>query len=94
MQNVLDGIYSLMPFFDLLMVIFMVVKIILMLGFRSFNIGYFITSYFRFYERSRIDEAHNRSRRWYVMLNNYINYYTYLWLFLCVLSYMAYGKIY
>ncbi len=94
MQTLLSSIYAAMPFLDVLMLVLILVKIILILGFRNFDLVYFVASYFRFYEQSSREDARNRSRRWYVGLNNYINYYTYLWMLLCVITYMAYGKFY
>ncbi|MEP6512842.1 MAG: hypothetical protein ABJA79_03170 [Parafilimonas sp.] len=94
MENVLSIIRVLMPFFHGLAAFGLILKIILMLGFRNFDLPYFVLSYFRFYGRSDFQMAENKQRRLYVRLNNLVNYYTYVWAFLCLICLLAFGSLY
>ena len=94
MENILSALRTLMPVLHVLAAFGLIIKIVLILVFKRFDLPYFVVSYFRFYERSDWQMAEGRQRRAYVRLNNFINYYTYVWLFLCIISLLAFGSLY
>ena len=94
MESVLQAIHVLMPAFHVLLVLSLILKIVLMTGFRSFDLPYLFLSYFRFYSDSEKQMgSSNTWRKRYVTLNNYLNIYTYIWIFLCVVNLLFFGTI-
>jgi len=93
-DSLLEAIHVLMPVFHALMVLSLILKIILMTGFRNFDLPYLCLSYFRFYSASEREMATNTWRKRYVTLNNYLNIYTYTWLFLCIVDLLFFGTIF
>ncbi len=93
MENALSAIRLLMPFFHIITAAGLIIKIFLMLGFRNFDLPYLVASYFRFYERSDLQMAEGKQRRAYVKSNNIINYYTYTYIFLCLICLLAFGSL-
>jgi hypothetical protein len=93
MESLLQAIHILMPAFHVLLVLSLILKIVLMTGFRSFNLPYLFLSYFRFYSDSEKQMSHNNWRKWYVTANNYINFYAYFWVFLCIVNLLFFGTI-
>jgi hypothetical protein len=64
-----------------------------MIGFRNFDLPYFVLSYFRFYNETERQMGGNTSRRRYVTLNNYLNIYAYVWIF-CALSTFYFSELF
>ena len=94
MQDILADLIFLLPLLHISIVLLLITKIVLMLGFRKFDFLYLIGSYFRFYRSDAADETDNKSRKLYVKLNNYINYYCYGWVLVCIFCLVVLGKIY
>ncbi|HYK47001.1 MAG TPA: hypothetical protein VEV83_17610 [Parafilimonas sp.] len=93
METLFEAIHVAMPVFHVLMVISLILKIVLMTGFRHFDLPYFVISYFRFYSETERQMGGNAARRRYVILNNYINIYTYVWIFLCIINILFFGTL-
>jgi hypothetical protein len=93
MESVLQTIHVLMPAFHVLLALSLILKIILMVGFRSFDLPYLFLSYFRFYSESEKRMSGNNRRRRYVTANNYINVYAYFWIFLCIINLLFFGSL-
>ena len=93
MDSVFEAIHVLMPVFHVLLVLSLILKIILMTGFRNFDLPYLFLSYFRFYNESEKQMSTNSARKRYVTLNNYLNIYAYVWIFLCIVNLIFYGTI-
>jgi len=93
MESLFAAIHVLMPVFHVLLILCLILKIILMTGFRNFDLPYLFLSYFRFYTESEKQMAGNTARKRYVILNNYLNIYTYVWIFLCVVNLLFFGSI-
>ena len=93
METLFEAIHVLMPVFHILMVLSLVLKIVLMMGFRNFDLPYLFLSYFRFYNDAEKHTGGNTARRRYVTLNNYLNVYAYVWVFLCIVNLLFFGTI-
>ena len=93
MESVFQVIHALMPLFHILLVLGLIMKIVLMTGFRNFDLPYLFLSYFRFYGESEKQMSRNNWRSWYVRANNYINFYAYLWAFLCIVNLIFFGSL-
>ena len=93
MESVFQAIHTLMPLFHILLILSLLLKIILMRGFRAFDVPYLFLSYFRFYTDSEKQMSRNAWRKWYVNANSYINFYAYLWVLICVINLFFYGSI-
>ena len=93
MESVLQTIHILMPAFHVLLALSLILKIILMVSFRSFDLPYLFLSYFRFYSESEKRMSGNTRRRRYVTANNYINFYAYFWIFLCTINLLFFGSL-
>jgi len=94
MESLFEAIHVLMPVFHVLLVLSLIVKIILMTGFRNFDLPYLFLSYFRFYSDSEKQMSSNAWRKRYVNLNNYLNIYAYVWIFLCIVDLLFFGTIF
>jgi len=94
METVFEAIHVLMPVFHVLLVLSLLLKIILMTGFRSFDLPYLFFSYFRFYNETEKQISRNSWRRRYVSLNGYLNMYAYIWVFLCILDLLFFRTIF
>lgn len=93
MEIVLNFIYSMMPFFHILAAILLILKVYLILNFRNFDLGYLLSSYFRFYQKRDLEIANSKNRKKFIVINNYVNYYTYAWVFLCIIIIAAFGTL-
>ena len=93
METLFEAIHVAMPVFHVFMVISLILKIVLMIGFRHFDLPYFVLSYFRFYNETERQTGGNTARRRYVILTNYINIYTYVWIFLCIINILFFGTL-
>lgn len=94
MQDILADLFFLLPFLHISIVLLLITKIVLILGFRKFDFLYLIGSYFRFYRPDAADDTDKKSRKLYVKLNNYINYYCYFWVAICLVCWIVFGKLY
>ena len=93
MENVLSIIYTILPVLHVLLIAGLITKIILMTGFRNFDLPYLVSSYFRFYDKDdNNNTTSNPKRKLYVVMNNYINYYTYFWVLICLICLLAFGN--
>ena len=93
METFFEAINVLMPVFHILLALSLIVKIVLMSGFRNFDLPYLVLSYFRFYNEAERNMGGNISRRRFVTLNNYLNIYAYVWIFLCIVNLLFFGTI-
>jgi len=94
MESVFEAIHVLMPLFHTLLVLSLILKIVLMTGFRNFDLPYLFLSYFRFYNGTEKQMRGNSWRRRYVTLNNYLNIYAYIWIFFCIVDLLFFGTIF
>ena len=94
MDSLFEAIHVLMPAFHILLVLTLILKIVLMTGFRNFDLPYLVLSYFRFYSESERQMGGNTWRKRYVTLNNYLNIYAYIWIFLCIINLLFFGTIF
>jgi hypothetical protein len=94
MESLFEAIHVLMPVFHTLLVLSLILKIVLMTGFRSFDLPYLFLSYFRFYNDSEKQMSSNTWRKRYVTFNNYLNIYAYVWIFLCIVNLLFFGTIF
>lgn len=92
MEDIVDFLYLSLPVLHILLVVGIVLKIILMIGFRNFDFPYLLSSYFRFYDKDD-NNSSNAKRKLYVTMNNYINYYTYFWVLACIICLLAFGSL-
>lgn len=89
---ILSSFYASLPVLHILVLLGLLIKIILPMGFNSLNPVYVFTSYFKFYNKEAAQTSNNW-RRLYVRINNPINYFTYFWLFVCLMCLIAFGDI-
>ena len=94
MEIILSTLHGMLPIFHVIMIIGIIGKAALIIGFRNFDLPYLVGSYFRFYGDMDKLNATNQWRKKYIFINNLLNYYAYLWVVLCVVSLLVFGNIY
>lgn len=75
------------------MAILFLLKTGLTVTFRKIDLPYILGSFFKLYKKGDVKSTNNLWRKRYMILNNPINYYTYLWLLLCALNILVFGDL-
>jgi len=85
MDQVLEILRNIIPYLHVITAILVVVKAFFVFRNKGFNVPAVIGSFFRIYSQSDVQTSHNETRRQYMRINNFINYYLYFWVFVTII---------
>ena len=94
MDQALEILRNIIPYLHVITAILIIVKAIFVFRNKGFNVPAVIGSFFRIYSQSDVQTSHNEARRQYMRVNNFINYYLYLWIFLSIIMLVVYQCLY
>ena len=81
-----------MCYLHILTAVLILFKAILAFKNRGGNVPAIVTSFFRFYSRSDFYMSTNKDRKEYMLTNNVINIYVYVWVFLTVIFFVVFHR--
>jgi ACR3 family arsenite efflux pump ArsB len=84
-DSFLEFLYKILPALHVLAVIALLLKMIVIFRAKGFNIAAVFASLFRIYTRSERYMTNNINRQQYMRINNYINYYLYIWILITII---------
>ena len=90
MDQVFEFLYSIRIGLHIIAGIAVIIKMFLVFGSKGFNLPAYVFSFFRLYSSSDKQISSNPSRQKYMKLNNIINYYLYVWLFITIILLLVY----
>jgi len=82
MDSILQLLFISWPYLHLLAAIALLIKAWFVFGNRGFDVPGFMLSFFRIYSRRDVQVQNKRKRAVYMQVNNLVNYYLYIWLFI------------
>ena len=80
-----EFLYKILPALHVLAGIALLTKMIVVFRAKGFNIPAVFVSFFRIYSKSKRYMTNNISRQQYMRINNYINYYLYIWILITII---------
>jgi hypothetical protein len=92
MDSVIELIHELMPALCIIALLAFAFKTVLVFSYKGFDIPALIVSFFRLYGSAEKEMASQKKRVNYMKLNNYINYYFYIFSFLFILMLVIFKK--
>ena len=90
MDEILSFIHDILPFFHILALTIVLVKICWVINTKGFDFSAIIISFFRIYNEAELHSSSNKKRFKYMRFNNISNYYLYIWLFITLLIYVIF----
>ena len=90
MNNFIEFVHAVMPVLHALAIIALLLKIIIISQYKGFEIPYFLRSFFRMYNYIDKSNTSNEKRLRFMKINNLLNIYLYLWIFLTLVMFIIY----
>jgi len=94
MDQFLEFLHNILPGLHVLAAIAFIVKMIIVFRNKGFNLPALFVSLFRIYSRSDKYMTNNKARQQYIVMNNYINYYLYIWAFITLIVFIVFQSPY
>lgn len=94
MDQLFEFLYRILPVLHVLAGIAFITKMVLIFRKRGINMGAVFISFFRIYTKSDKRMTNSKTRHRYMMLNNSINYYMYIWALITVIIFIVFRSSY
>jgi hypothetical protein len=92
MHNVFYFLYQALPFFHAITIICMIAKAMIVRKNKELTMSSYVWSFFRIYSLKEMNKTQSRNRLKFMMFNNFINYYIYLWAFITILIFIIFSS--
>ena len=94
MDQFLDFLFTITPTLHVLAAFLFVLKVIIVFRNKGFDLPAVIISFFRVYSDSDKYMTNNKARQQYMIINNYINYYIYVWALITLIVFIIFKTPY
>ena len=84
-DSFLEFLYKILPVLHILAGIALIMKMIIIFRIKGFNVPAVFVSFFRIYSKGERYMTNNTARQQYMKMNNYLNYYFYIWMLITVI---------
>ena len=90
MKTVIYFLYNHLPLFNVLGAIALFLKALLIYNQRTKSVAAFVWSFMKFYRKRDLKSARSRKKIRYMVINNLLNIYFYLWMTICLVILFVY----
>ena len=94
MDQIFEAIFNLMPYLHIIAGIAFILKMIIVFKNKGFNIEAVFVSFFRIYTVNDRNMTSSASRQQFMKLNNYLNYYLYVWALITIIILVVFQRLY
>ena len=94
MDRLLQLLHISIPVLNLITAGVVLFKFVLIFLNKGFDVPAVIASMFRIYSFSEFDMTSDGHRQTYMMINNFLNYYIYVWLFLAIVNFVIFKSFF
>lgn len=90
MDQVINLLHEALPFLHILAALAIIVKFVIVFDQKGLDVPAVMLSFFRIYSKDHLQMSSRKKRGQYMRLNNFINFYLYVWVFLTVLLFIIF----